>query len=469
MGIVDYIRTVVCLVAVLVLVYKYLKANESIVVLLFAAFALRYFSIPIVGPTIDVLYLFSLSVTCFELVSFLSNRTKVSASKLALFVLPIAFFFAYLFVYEFQNNQYLGKFNRLFWYTKTTLNYFKTFLPYFLVGMAVKRQINKIRFEKVYRSIYRIAKISCWIALVQLLCFIVLYNHSALLAIIGLKGGHDYQYNAGLINLVRLQAFFYEPKSLAAFLGLATPVAIHVGNKKSVLLFLVVGFLTLSQTFIVILLAALIVFLLLRKINTVRSTIVCSITIIVGFFFSISTLKNYLLENYATQEETIAYKIFLDRAFQRYTLDDLDENRELFGIPLQPDIELPAVNFLRDNKIFFLTGFGPGNYNLIPFKYFISQWNITAIEEGNFKGHFDMGWLYLVAEFGVFFFCIVFISLTKTKARGFDAKFYAFLWLIFFFHRIDFLLIAFFCLLFYKNLNRENLYNNNILQPGEVS
>ena len=466
MLLIDYLKSIICLIIVLTLSFKYLKKNESIVELLFIAFALKYFSIPILGPTIDVLYLFALFITLLEVVSFLSREAKVSKNMLLLFFFPFLLFFQFLVVYNFQSNHYLSNLNPIFWYAKTGASYVKNFLPYFFIGMAVKRQVDKIDLENTFKAILKIATVSSIIALGQLLVFVVFHQNAVLLELVGLNGAYNYQYNILGINLVRVQAFFYEPKSLAAFLGLAVPLAIHLKNKSSALLFILVGFLTLSQTFIVILLAGFIVFVLLKNVQNIRASIVWSMAIIIGFFFSISSLKDYLLENYATKEESIAYTIFLDRAFNRYTLDDPEENRELFGIPLQPDIELPAVNFLRDNNVFILTGFGPGNYNTLPFKYFISTWNIEALEKGTFKGHFDMGWIYLIAEFGLVFFLIVFFILTGVQWSGFAAKFYSFLWLVFFFHRIDILLIAFFCLLFYKNKTGEIFYRNDLLQPG---
>jgi len=466
MALIYYLKSSICVIIVLILCFKYLKNNQSIVQLLFTAFALKYFSIPIIGPTIDVLYLFALFIALLEVVSFLSRGAKVNKNMLILFALPFMLFIQFLVVYNFQNNHYLRNLNPVFWYAKTGASYVKSFLPYFLVGMAIKRQVSKIDLENTFNVISKIATISSIVALLQLFVFVAFHQNAILLELIGLNGGYNYQYSILGINLVRVQAFFYEPKSLAAFLGLAIPVALHLRNKKRVFLFVLVGFLTLSQTFIVILLAGFIVFVLLKNVQSIRVSILCSLAIIIGLFFSISNLKDYLLENYATQEETIAYKIFLDRALNRYSLDDADENHELFGIPLQPDIELPAVNFLRDNSVFILTGFGPGNYNTLPFKYFISDWNIAALEKGTFKGHFDMGWIYLIAEFGLLFFIIVFFILTRIQSSGFETKFYSFLWLVFFFHRIDILLIAFFCLLFYKNKTRESFDSNYILQPG---
>ena len=466
MELIDYIKSGICIIIVLFLVFQYLRRNSSAIELLFIAFALRYFSIPLIGPTIDVLYLFSLVIVALEFISFLSGKIKLSRSKLMLFALPFLLFLFFLAVYIVQKNHYLGNLNPIVWYFKTSANYIKVFLPYFMVAIVIKRYADQVNTHDVYKTVYKIANYSSLLALVQLVFFVIFYNYGFLLQLIGLTGGYNYEYSVGFVNLVRIQAFFYEPKSLAAFLGLAVPVAIHLKNKKRAILFVLVGFLTLSQTFIVILLAGFIAFVVLKKIQNVRASILWSIAIIIGLFFSVSSLKDYLLENYATKEETIAYTIFLDRALNRYSLDDPDENRELFGIPLQPDIELPAVNFLRDNKIFLLTGFGSGNYYTLPFNYFIIQWNIDAIEAGTFKGHFDMGWIYLIAEFGFVFFLIIFFTMTKIKSRGFDGKFYSFLWLVFFFHRIDILLIAFFCLLFYKTSTRESFDSNYILQPG---
>jgi len=466
MELIDYIKSGLTLIIVIFLVYQYLKANHLIVNLLFIAFALRYFSVPLIGPTIDVLYLFSLAITCMEIVSFLSGRIKVSRSKLILFCLPFFLFIIFLWVYALQVNHYLTSLNPFFWYFKTSANYVKGFLPYFMVGIAVKRQSAQIDLNATFRTILKIATLSAIVSLIQIAVFVVFYQYPLLLELVGLNGGYNYQYSIGSLNLVRVQAFFYEPKSLAAFLGFSIPIAFFLKMQKKVILLMVAGFLTISQTFFVIFLAAFILFVLLKKVANNRSSIICGITIIIAFFFTISSLKNYLLENYASQEETIAYKIFLDRAMQRYSLDDLEEDRELLGIPLQPDIELPAVNFLKDNAIFTLTGFGPGNYNTIPFKYFTSQWNIDAIEKGTFKGHFDMGWIYLIAEFGVPFFLILFFCLTSIENGGFPGKFYSFLWLVFFFHRIDLLLVAFFCLLFYKTKINEDINSYHLVQPG---
>src|SRR5215213_4160064 len=351
MELIDYIKSGICIIIVLFLVFQYLRRNSSAIELLFIAFALRYFSIPLIGPTIDVLYLFSLVIVALEFISFLSGKIKLSRSKLMLFALPFLLFLFFLAVYIIQKNHYLGNLNPIVWYIKTSANYIKVFLPYFMVAIVIKRYADQVNTHDVYKTVYKIANYSSLLALVQLVFFVIFYNYGFLLQLIGLTGGYNYEYSIGFVNLVRVQAFFYEPKSLAAFLGLAVPIAIHLKNKKRAILFVLVGFLTLSQTFIVILLAGFIAFVVLKKIQNVRASILWSIAIIIGLFFSVSSLKDYLLENYATKEETIAYTIFLDRALNRYSLDDPDENRELFGIPLQPDIELPAVNFLRDNKI----------------------------------------------------------------------------------------------------------------------
>jgi hypothetical protein len=132
------------------------------------------------------------------------------------------------------------------------------------------------------------------------------------------------------------------------------------------------------------------------------------------------------------------------------------------GLPLQRDIEMPAVNFIKENPIFFFTGFGSGNYNLIPISYFTSDWNLKQIEDGEFKGHFDMGWIYIICEYGIIYFLILFFLFSKTKKNSFTGRFYSFLWLVFFFHRIDFLLLTWFSILNCKTQINSNEEENII-------
>src|SRR6476620_10777738 len=108
--------------------------------------------------------------------------------------------------------------------------------------MAVKRQVNKIDLENTFRVIVKIATLSSIAALIQLFVFATFHQNALLLELIGLYGVYNYQYNILGINLVRVQAFFYEPKSLAAFLGIAIPVALHLKNKRKAFLFTLVGF-----------------------------------------------------------------------------------------------------------------------------------------------------------------------------------------------------------------------------------
>jgi hypothetical protein len=467
MELIDYINTLICLLLVACLTIAYLKNNRSIVNLLIVGFALRYFSLAaIAGPTIDILYTFALAIGVLELGGIISGRSKVDRSMLLLFCLPFVGFLIYLLVYYSQSNLYLGAVNPVAWFLKTSIFYIKGFLPYFLLGMAVKRQAPDINIEDTFRAILKVAKVSCYIAFAQFFIFIIFHNYQFVLQLAGLNGGYNYEYGAGGLYFVRVQGFFYEPKSLAAFLGMAIPVAFHLGKRRFVIMLLAVGVLTVSQTFIVMLLVSFFTFIVLKHVRRVRSSAVLAALLTIGFFLTVSSAKDFILENYTSEEETIAYKMVFERVLQRYAENDMEMDKELWGIPLQPDLELPAVNFFRDNPIFVLTGFGTGNYNLIPRKYFTAQWNINALEKGTFKGHFDMGWIYLVAELGALIFLVFFFCFTDIPRHDFLGKYYSFLWLVFFFHRIDFLLIAFFCLARYKRSDSENFDSNHLLQPG---
>ena len=462
--IIDIVKSIICFLIVLILSYRYLKNRGEIVQLIFIAFAFKYFSLSFIGPTIDVLYTFSLTISIIESLRF-SKKIQIKKSIIYIIFTPFLISFFFFFLYFFQSNHFLNEINPIVWYLKTSANYLKTFLPYFFVGALIASQSKRIEISSVFTTILKIATVSSYIAIFQLIFFVLFYSQKNFLDLIGLiDGGRHYEYQAGNINLVRVQSFFYEPKSLAAFLALSIPIAFFLKQKKKVLFYFVVGILTLSQTFFVILFAAFITFVLFNKVKKIRSLILFGSITIILTFFSIAFIRDYILDNYMSQEESLGYKVFIERAVNRYNYEESDYKRELWGIPLQTDIELPAVNFLRDNNIFLITGFGSGNYNLIPTKYFISKWNLDALEKGTFKGHFDMGWVYIVAEFGFIYFVIIFLFLTNFNETGFAGRYYSFMWLVFFFHRIDFLLVAMFCLLYFKKTNNEGINSYHFVQ-----
>lgn len=458
---IDAYRSIMCLFIVAILCYWYIKKREKIVELIFLAFALKYFSVRLIGPTIDVLYLLCLFITGYEIVKY-GVSIKIKPKIAIAFILPFAIFLCsdYLFVVTGLNNGL----NPIAWILKTCLNYIKIFLIFYFVGVAVAKQASKIKIDDVFNTILKITFISCCISAFQLFLFIILYNQETILQLFGIAGGHSFEYPVGSINFVRLQAFFYEPKSFAAFLALAIPIALHKKKIVQAICFFVAGCFTLSQTFFVILITAVFIFILFKWIKSVRLNIIATIGSIILIFLSIASARELIIEKYADAQDNFIYKIFVERAVSRYNFnEDLEEKNELWGIPLQKDIELPAVNFLSENPVFLLTGFGTGNYNTIPREYFTSKWNLDALEEGTFKGHFDMGWIFLIAENGLIYFIFLFLILTPTVPSGFNAKFYSFLWLVFFFHRIDILLIVFFVLISYKRKVHENIYSNNII------
>jgi hypothetical protein len=260
----------------------------------------------------------------------------------------------------------------------------------------------------------------------------------------GLINGNKYFYQVGSLELVRLQAFCYEPKGLSAIIGMGLPLFIAEGKFLKAIYCFVIGLLTVSQTFFLVVLAYAFVYFFSRFIK--RAALVALFSIL-SFFLLFNSVDLVIDQLLSSRGNSALYKVVLNRALDRFDVALQEGNNDLWGLPLQQDIEMPAVNYLKEHPAVLFTGFGPGNYQYVPKKYFVTDWNLELIAQRAFKGHFDMGWIYFVAEFGLVFAILFYLIFTAgVVIHNRTTLFYCFLIVVFFFHRIDFLFFSFLAL-----------------------
>jgi len=451
----DFVLSSIALVLSIIIFLLWYKHEITLIEGLLISTCLSYYKISFLGPTINVLFLFQIFVSACLVIS---KKVKFSKFSSILFILTIFSFLIYYILLPFFY-KYFNGLNIIDIFINQIIYVIKYLFPILVCISYI--QISKYEtIEVFYKSLNKVAIASAAIAIFQLLLFITITNNFVR-ELFGLIDGNKYQYSLFGIDLVRIQAFCYEPKGLSVILGLSFPLLIIYKRFFQALFVFIVGVLTVSQTFFIVLLAAVFLFLLYKYKNAIRFNVVMAILM---FFFMFNLISSFINLFQDINHNSLIYKVVLDRALQRFDITIIDNNNnDLFGLPLQRDLELPAINFFRDHNLMILSGFGTGNYKFIPSQYFVSDWNEDMLAKGTFKGHFDMGWIFFVSEFGILFSLLLFYLITNVNSNKFNNYYFSFLLVVFFFHRIDIILFSFFSLM---NKKYEIFNRNHFLQSS---
>jgi hypothetical protein len=428
-----------------------INAIESFIL----GFCSQAFYIEYIGPTISTLLLLAMYFAFDDILLIVKNHFsfRIKLSHLLLISLPIASFLICFNYYIFDDCIFQNKLDAS--YAKYFITYYlKNYLIFFVIGWRVSRELSKYDFDRCLDFLERIAIASCFIAIFQLI-FHAFFGYTSpviptsqggkgyiLDLIIGLK---SYSYTLNDIPLTRPNAFFFEPKELAGFLAIMIPYILHRKNYHKALFAVFVGVLTISSTFYIVLIIAAINFVLLNHFRYLRTIILMNIFILISFAFIISNTAELILDNYGTYSDKLIYKLLLERSVTRLDTSRgmvlQDDRKDFYGIPLQRDLELPVVNFMRDYPVVFFLGYGPGNARLVPNEYFLGTPSYEQRVEGKHLGHMNMGWLYYVSEMGILFFVVYFMVITKLNLSGIKLKYYAYIVSSLFVYRVDILLV----------------------------
>lgn len=420
------------------LIGAYQTRRMSLLEAIMYSIALQAYNIPQLGPTINATFFVSYYCLFDELRRFALGRIRIRKSLLWLLVLPLVSSGVVMLVLSTDDIFYYPHNNRQLLFLKPLYFYLKNYLPLFAVGAKIFREAPKP--EAFWAIIKKIAFWSCFVGLAQW----VLGTYSDLTLakeLLGMK----LRYLSGFG--LRISAFFAESKNFGAFLGLALPLFLQDRAYAKALLALAVGLLTLSQTFQIFLLVALIVLVGFRSVHHLRLQIVGTLALISSLFAAINLWREPVVGFVIEHSDNRLVQSLIGRAAVKYNIGDADSQSSVLGLPLQPDLELPVYRFMQDHPWLLLTGYGPANSSFIPPDYFWGQYNYEAHLEGS-PNHMNMRWFFFIAEWGLVIFIIFFWRLTQVGyQRHFSYRYYSFLWVCFFFNEIDLLIIIYFMIL----------------------
>ncbi len=436
MALVPILISLICVLISFAILFFFVRKKIGIVESLIYATIFNYFYIWFLGATINVLFIVSYVIS----IVLIFNTRQFHKKAIILSLLFFACFFFFLLVFSFTDTGLeTGR------YSAVLINELYFVVKYLFPVLVITNflLINPENKEVVFSAFKKATLVCCHIAVIQLMVYQFIHNNQ-IRELFGLINGNKYFYQVGSLELVRLQAFCYEPKGLSAIIGMGLPLFIAEGKFLKAIYCFVIGLLTVSQTFFLVVLAYAFVYFFSRFIK--RAALVALFSIL-SFFLLFNSVDLVIDQLLSSRGNSALYKVVLNRALDRFDVALQEGNNDLWGLPLQQDIEMPAVNYLKEHPAVLFTGFGPGNYQYVPKKYFVTDWNLELIAQRAFRGHFDMGWIYFVAEFGLVFAILFYLIFTAgVVIHDRITLFYCFLIVVFFFHRIDFLFFSFLAL-----------------------
>ncbi len=451
--------SIITIIFVIIILFLYYTKKITIVECIIWGFSTQSYYITFIGPTISAFYIISCILAIDSLFIIFKTQKRVSLRVIYLLGLPLISSIIAIIYFAFsEDTYYYIVTSKTAFYLRPFYFYFKQFFPIFLLGYRVAKEYQTYFLEKVFQSITNVIYVSCWIIIAQFLINFF-FNNVDLNEIVGMKKRASMDYNGFVFY--RPQAFFFEPKNFAAFISISIPIFLKERKRMMVFILIIIATLSLSQTFIAILIGGGFCFLDVKNKYSLRINIIISITSFFILTELISLSKDFIIDNYANNEEKLVYNIIMGRSVERYSkLDDTNGNETLFGMPLQKDLELPVVNFLKDNPIAFFLGFGPANTMFFPPKYFEGQWGYENRLENLGAVHMNMRWIFYTVEFGFFIFLFYLTILTNLKISNiFYKQYYSYLWIALFFNEIDILIIIMYVILYYEKNNYENMAN----------
>lgn len=451
--VINIILSIIAIVISITIIILYYKKKISAIDALIYGFITQSYNISFVGPTISPLFIISYVFFIDEFLNFFIRKISLNRSIFILIFLPIVSSVVIFIVFFLDHNIFEIQ-NYFLFFTKPFYFYFKQYLPLFAVGYKVYKEKEKFDVKYFIGRLKKVGIFVCYIALLQLLVYLIFENYS-LNEILGNK--ERYFYNLLGLQLLRVQAFFVEPKLLAAFLGLVIPLYIRDKELKKTIFALFIGILTFGATLPAILISAFVSLIVFAKIGNVRLNIFFSLILVILMFLTLSKIKDYFLGIYLQNNKNVAIILLLQRSvINRYDFNDFEGNNELLGIPLQGDLEVPIKKYFTDYPFLLLSGYGPANDAFISPNYWYGEWNYDRRLKGK-ANHMDLRWLNYIAQFGIITFFIFLVILTDVKSDKFYKKYYAFLLIGFIFIDIDIFVIIMFAL-----MHKGNKYSNQL-------
>ncbi|MEZ2335354.1 hypothetical protein AB6735_06950 [Mucilaginibacter sp. RCC_168] len=456
---VECFRESMPLVIAAILLYLYYNKRISIIDTLLYAFASEAYTILVIGPTFTATFFVGIFILVEQAHRFFTGKQYIRKEYFFLLILPLLSNIVVFLITQFYKDPFSYPGGRLYaFYTKPIYFYLKTYLPFFAIGARIVQEREELSFEKFAGSMKKIAFISCGIAFIQIAVQLIFHNVQ-LSEFLGLQSRYLLQEINGPLGL-RVQALFGEPKVFSAFLSLTIPLFIKDRNYKAATLMFIMGVLTSSQTFWINILAGGLLFLCFPKLMPVRLKIIGTLAMIVGIFLMITASKEYILKQYMANRNQPIYRLLLERSAYRYDYGEVwGKSNIILGIPLQRDMELPVVDFLRDEPYLLISGYGAGNSTFIPAGYFFGQATYQNLVAGVGGHNLNMRWFFILAEFGAVSLVFFFLILTRTGkgTSPFQRSYLGYVAVCFFFSQIDLFLIIVALLCAYNNgpINEE--------------
>lgn len=425
------------------LLHLHYKGRITALEALLYAFSTEAYTMLRIGPTFTATFFVSVAFTVEQLHYLIKGQIFINRRYLLLLVLPaLSSLVIFLIVQLYKDPFYYPPGKQNDFYLRPVYFYIKTYLPLFAIGAKLLQDKEQLSFEYYAGVMKKIAKFSFVIAALQIFCQLILRNET-LGELIGLQ--HRYMVeSSGSAFGMRVQALFGEPKVFSAFLSVSIPLFIRDKDYRLAALSILMGLLTVSQTFWINMLAAGITFLVVGRFPSTRIKIAGTLGIIISLFLIINESKDYFIKLYAKNQNSAMYQLVFKRSVYRYDNEIWQKDNVVLGMPLQRDMELPVVDFFKDQPYLLLSGYGAGNSTFIPAQYFFGQMNYENRLNGVGGHNLNMRWFYILAEFGFFSLIIFFFILTHTRKDipVFQSSYFAFIWVCFFFSQIDLFLIV---------------------------
>lgn len=425
-----------------VLIHLHYKNRITALEALLYAFATEAYTMLRVGPTFTATFFVSMAFAVEQLHKLITGQIFIHRRYLLLLILPaVSSMLIFLIVQLYKDPFYYPPGKQSAFYLRPVYFYIKTYIPLFAIGAKLLDDRELFSFEYYAEVLKKIARFSFVVALLQIFSQFVLKNDT-IGEILGLQQRYMLESSTSIFS-IRVQALFGEPKVFSAFLSVSIPIFIRDRQYRMAAIAILMGIFTVSQTFWINMLSALLTFLLVGRIASTRLKIAGTLGIIIGLFLLIAASKEYFIKLYAKNQSSAMYQLVFKRSVYRYDNEIWQKDNVVLGMPLQRDMELPVVDFFRDQPYLLLSGYGAGNSTFIPAQYFFGQMNYENRLNGIGGHNLNMRWFYILAEFGIFSLIIFFFVLTKTKRdiTPFQSSYFAFIWICFFFSQIDLFLI----------------------------
>jgi hypothetical protein len=439
---VEFFKQSMPLLIALVLLYLHYQRRINALETVLYAFATEAYTMLSVGPTFTATFFVSIAFMFDQAHRLFTNRLEIQRKYLLLLLIPaLSNVVIFLLIQIYKDPFYYPPGKQSAFYIRPIYFYFKTYLPLFAIAGKIVQEREELSFEGFAQTMKKIARFSFAIATLQIIAIYVFHSEQ-LGEVLGLQHRYLLEQSVSTFSL-RVQALFAEPKVFSAFLALCIPLFMRDREYRWAALALLMGLLTVSQTFWIDLLCAVGIWFIFGRLQTARLKILSTMGLLIGMFMLVAASKEYFIKLYAKNQQNSMYQLVFKRSVYRYDNEIWQKDNIFLGMPLQRDMELPVVDFFRDEPYLLFSGYGAGNSTFIPAKYFLGQMNYEYRLNGVGGHNLNMRWFYIVAEFGIFSLFCFFVILTQTHVdiKRFESSYLAFVWVCFFFSQIDLFLI----------------------------